>query len=304
MRLFVFGLGYSASHFITQFGGRFVGIAGTVRDHEKAAELCRAGIETHVFDGASESSPEHAAVATALAKADAVLVSVPPSPVGCPVHRAFAAVLARAPGPRWIGYLSTVGVYGDHGGRWIDETTPPATRNARSLQRLAAEKAWSEVAPATGKRLDILRLPGIYGPGRNALVELAAGRAKRIARPGQVFNRIHVADIAGTIAALIARAADEPAGIGIYNVCDDEPAPQADVVAHAAKLLGLPPPPEVSLEAAGLSPMGLSFWTENKRVSNARLRNELGIELGYPTYREGLAALHAAGEGRAAPRRA
>ncbi|MFC7396434.1 SDR family oxidoreductase [Chelatococcus sp. GCM10030263] len=302
MRLFVFGIGYSASAFITRYGERFRAIAGTVRAPGKAAELQAQGIDAQVFDGSGTAPDENrSAIATALAEADAVLVSVPPGADGCPAYTAFGASLAEAPRLRWIGYLSTVGVYGDHDGDWVDENTPPSTRNARSLLRLAAEKGWSRLASETGKRLDILRLPGIYGPGRNALVEVAAGRARRIARPGQVFNRIHVEDIAATLAVLTARAEHSPAGGGVYNVCDDEPAPQSDVIAYAARLLGLPPPPEVSLEEAGLSPMGLSFWTENKRICNARLKADLGLELAYPSYREGLEGLLNAGEGRGAP---
>jgi nucleoside-diphosphate-sugar epimerase len=301
MRLFIFGIGYSASAFIARYGARFTAIAGTVRAPSKAAELRAQGIDAHVFDGSGMAPGDNRLViAAALGEADAVLVSVPPGPDGCPAYTAFHASFAEAPRPRWIGYLSTVGVYGDHGGGWVDEDTPPATRNARSLLRLAAENAWSRLAAQTGGRLDILRLPGIYGPGRNALVEVAAGRARRIARPGQVFNRIHVEDIAATLATLTARAAQSPAGAGVYNVCDDEPAPQSEVIAYAAGLLGLPPPPEVTLEEAGLSPMGLSFWTENKRVRNARLKTDLGVKLAYPSYREGLQGLFAAGEGRAA----
>jgi nucleoside-diphosphate-sugar epimerase len=300
MRLFVFGIGYSTSAFIARYSERFTAITGTVRAPDKAAALQAQGIDAHVFDGSSAApSDNHSAIAAALAQADAVLVSVPPGPDGCPAYMAFGASLAAASRPRWIGYLSTVGVYGDHGGGWVDENTSPSTHNARSLLRLAAEAAWSRLASQTGKRLDILRLPGIYGPRRNALVEVAAGRARRIARPGQVFNRIHVEDIAATLAILTARAEQSPTS-RVYNVCDDEPAPQSEVIAYAAGLLGVPPPPEVTLEAAGLSPMGLSFWTENKRVCNARLKADIGVELAYPSYREGLEALYAAGEGGAA----
>lgn len=297
MRLFVFGLGFSALAFIEAYRTQFTAIGGTVRSADKAAELTRSGVEALLFSGATPADP---AIAAWLATADAVLVSIPPGAGGCPALDVFGRAIAAAKSVTWLGYLSTVGVYGDHNGEWVDETTPLATRNARSLLRVEAERAWSELATEAGKPLDILRLPGIYGPGRNALVDLANGRARRIARPGQVFNRIHVADIAITLAVLTRRAAATRATppVAIYNVSDDEPAPQTDVVSYAASLLGVPAPTETTLDEAGLSPMGLSFWTENKRISNARLKRELSISLAYPNYRAGLDALFAAGDGR------
>jgi len=186
----------------------------------------------------------------------------------------------------WFGYLSTVGVYGDHGGAWIDEETPPDPRVARTAARIAVEKAWTEFGRRRDMPAGIFRLAGIYGPGRNPFVKLAEGSAHRIVKPGQVFNRIHVADIAATLRAAIARPAAR-----LYNVADDEPAPPQDVVTYAAGLMGIAPPPEVPFAEADLSPMARSFYEGNRRIANRRIRGELGVTLAYPTYRDGLAAL-------------
>ncbi len=188
---------------------------------------------------------------------------------------------------RWIGYLSTIGVYGDQGGAWTDEATPATPRSARSKVRLDAEAAWLALGAATGKAVQIFRLSGIYGPGRNPIVKLREGRSQRIVKAGQVFNRIHVDDIATTLLASI----DRPRPGAIYNVTDDEPAAPQTVTEHAAALTGLPLPPAIDFETADLSPMARSFYGENKRVRNRLIRDELGVALAYPTYREGLAAL-------------
>ena len=187
----------------------------------------------------------------------------------------------------WIGYLSTVGVYGNHNGAWVDEDSATRPASERSLRRLQAEQAWREFRKETGRRVEIFRLSGIYGPGRSVVDNLKAGTARRIVKPGQVFNRIHVDDIARVLAAAI----DKDTGHAVYNVSDDEPAPPEDVVAYAAELLGLPVPPALPFEAAGLNAMAASFWAESKRVRNTRIRSDLGVELLYPTYREGLRAL-------------
>ncbi|MCP4383064.1 MAG: NAD(P)-dependent oxidoreductase, partial [Hyphomicrobiales bacterium] len=194
--------------------------------------------------------------------------------------------IAAAAGLAWIGYLSTVGVYGDHGGGWIDETAPLRPRPGRSQNRVDAEQAWQTLAAARTCPLGIHRIAGIYGPGRNAFVNLSKGKARRLVKPGQVFNRIHVADIARTLAASLECPASR-----IYNLADNEPAPPQDVVTFAADLMGVAPPPEVPFEQAELSPMARSFYGENKRVSNRRIREELGVALAYPTYRQGLTAL-------------
>jgi nucleoside-diphosphate-sugar epimerase len=289
VNLFAFGLGYSATHFVQRYRDRFQGLAGTVTSDGKAAALHAEGIETFVFDDA-RADPR---IAGALARADALLISIPPDARGDPMLRHFAAAIAAAPRLAWIGYLSTVGVYGDHGGGWVDEDTLPRPIGARSRQRLSAEQAWLELGARAGKPVHIFRLAGIYGPGRNALAQLAAGTARRIVKSGQVFNRIHVEDIAAVLAASIAR----PRVGGVYNLVDDEPAPPQDVVAHAAGLAGIEPPPAVPFAEAQLTGMAASFRGECKRVANRRMKDELGVALSYPSYREGLAALHAAGEG-------
>lgn len=227
------------------------------------------------------------ALASRLAETTHLLLSAPPGPNGDPLLAWHAADVRRAPQLEWIGYLSTIGVYGDHGGAWIDETTPATPRPGRSQARLDAENAWLKLAAATDKRVQIFRLPGIYGPGRSAIDQLRAGTAKRIVKPGQVFNRIHVDDIAAVLAA----AADGRGRHSHYNLADDEPAPAEDVVAFAAGLIGVPAPPQVPFEAAQLSAMARSFYEEAKRVRNDRIKQDLGVRLQYPTYREGLRAI-------------
>lgn len=282
MRLFILGFGYSARHFVRRFGGTFAQIACTVRDPARRDDL--AGIEVHPFAG---SDPDRATVER-IREADILLVSIPPGPVGDPAIAAFADALATS--RRKIVYLSTIGVYGDHAGAWVDESTPPQAALERTRMRLAAEQAWMD---ATGGDAAILRLAGIYGPGRNALATLRAGTARRIIKPGQVFNRIHVDDIASAIMAAVHHQNG-----GTWNVCDDEPAPPQDVIAFAAQLIGIAPPPEESFATAEMSAMARSFYASSARVSNAKLKRELGVTLAYPTYRHGLDALWRAGEGR------
>jgi hypothetical protein len=286
-RLFCFGLGYTARHFVNEFGGRFEAITGTVRTPGKAGAGDGPAVETMVFDGHSASRE----LMARLHEASAVLVSIPPSEAGDPVLLGLGGRI-DAPGLAVIVYLSTVGVYGDHRGAAVDETTMPRPVSGRSQARLAAEAAWRELGGRSGVPVAILRLGGIYGPGQNALANLVAGRARRIVKPGQVFNRIHVADIAQAIGGAIERRAD-----GIYNVVDDEPAPPQDVTVLAAKLLDREPPPEVAFADAAktMTPMALSFYGENKRVENRKLKSELGVKLRYPTYREGIRSLYESG---------
>ncbi len=282
MRLFILGLGYSARHFVRLFGGGFSHIAGTVRDPAQRRDL--AGVEVHAFSG---NSPARETVER-MRDADVLLVSIPPGSAGDPAIAAFSDVLA-ASRHRKIVYLSTIGVYGDHAGGWVDESTPPQASLDRTRMRVAAEQAWTDT---TGGDAAILRLAGIYGPGRNALVTLRAGTARRIIKPGQVFNRIHVDDIASAIMAAI----HHPSG-GTWNVCDDEPAPPQDVIAYAAKLMNVAPPPEEAFETAEMSAMARSFYASSARISNAKMKRELGVTLAYPTYRHALDALWQAGEG-------
>jgi nucleoside-diphosphate-sugar epimerase len=277
MNLFVFGLGYTAGHFAARERARFASVTAT-RQSPAAID----GITVRVFSP-DETDPR---IADDLRRADAILVSIPPDSGHDPALAAFAEAVAASPA-RWIGYLSTIGVYGDQGGAWIDEATPPAPSHPRTRDRVAAEEAWLSLGARTGKAVQVFRLSGIYGPGRNAFEKLRQGKAQRIVKPGQVFNRIHVADIATTLAASL----DRPRPGAVYNVTDDEPAPPQDVTAFAAELAGLPLPPAVDFDTATLSPMARSFYGENKRVRNRLIREELGVELAYPTYREGLRGL-------------
>ncbi|MBH0238855.1 SDR family oxidoreductase [Methylobrevis albus] len=296
LRLFIFGAGYSAKAVAARLGGAADWIGGTTRDAEKAAELARLGIEPFVFDGTAPA----AALRPALARATHLLVSIAPDSGADPALAQHRADIAAAAELSWIGYFSTVGVYGDHGGGWVDETTPTQPVSRRSKLRVEAEEAWREFADARGLPLSLIRLSGIYGPGRNGFVNLERGRARRLVKPGQVFNRIHVEDIARfTVAAL------EQRHDGVLNVTDDEPAPPQDVVARAAEIMGVAAPPEQDFDTAELSPMARSFYGENKRVSNAATKRALGLEMAYPTYREALAALWAEGTWRdGAPRSA
>ena len=285
--LICFGLGYSADHYLGLFGERFTHIVGTVRSAERAASLnARFDGRVHIFafDGHSPT-PE---VKTAIAQADAALVSIPQTQSGDPVLGAFGDALSNAAHLRSVVYLSTVGVYGDHAGAWVDEETPPRPDMARSRERLAAEEAWQDFGAHSRIPVAILRLAGIYGAGRNALVQIARGDARCIVKPGQVFNRIHVDDIAQAIDAALTQKAS-----GIFNVADDEPCPPGDPLVFAAQLLGRAPPPEISFEAAApaMSSLALSFWQDCRRVRNDKLKRELGVTLRYPTYREGLRAL-------------
>ena len=297
--LFCFGIGYSAEHHIARCGADLDRIAGTVRDDAKAARLAQDGIGSSAVDAvAFDGSTAGGEIEERLADSDLVLVSVPPDADGDPVLRCCGDALARALRPRAIVYLSTVGVYGDHQGGWVDETTPPVPITARSGERLAAEREWTALAAHTGKALAILRLSGIYGPGRNALRQLETSTARRIVKPGQVFNRIHVADIANAIQAAFAKQAD-----GIFNVTDDLPTPPGEPITFAAELLGVRPPPEIPFDEAArtMTPMALSFYGESKRVRNDKMKGVLGLRpLRYPTYREGLRALFAAGDHRIA----
>jgi dTDP-4-dehydrorhamnose reductase len=285
--LICFGFGYCAEHFVAEFGDKFERIVATVRGAERAEVLnaYRAGpLEAVAFDG-GHASPE---LRDAIAQARYALVSIPPGEDGDPVLGVFGDDLAAAKNLRSIVYLSTVGVYGDHAGGWVDEQTPATPVSARGRRRLAAEGAWQELGARRGIAVAVLRLAGIYGPGQNALTQIARGKARRIVKPGQVFTRIHVGDIAQAIEAAFTRCAS-----GVFNVADDEPAAPADPIVFAAQLLGRVPPPEERFDdaAASMSPMALSFWQECRRVKNDKLKRALGVTLHFPTYREGLKAL-------------
>lgn len=290
MKLFAFGLGYCARDFIASHGAAFDAIYATVRDAEKLRALPD---DPRVTTFAFDRDHEDPAISAALAETDVLIVSVPPSISVEPVLGKFGRRLAALTQKLTIIYLSTLGVYGDHNGDWVDEDSVPTPKSDRSTARVSAEKSWMALARDPRNTLHILRLAGIYGPARNALEALRHGTAHRIVKKDQVFNRIHVADISAAIAALLRY----DGGSEIWNLSDDEPAPPQDVVTYAAALMGIEPPPEQDVETANLSPMGRSFYNENKRATNHKLKQKLGHSLIYPTYREGLTALWEAGEG-------
>lgn len=270
--LFVFGLGYSALQLAARLKPRGWSIGGTVRSGEKAARLQAGGIAAQVWTGEG---------ALAVPEGAHWLVTLPPGREGCPAALAAGGDAGRAAS---IAYLSTTGVYGDLKGGWAFEWSPVAPGSARAKARVVAENQWRD---ASAGRARIVRLPGIYGPGRSPLDRVRDGSAQRVIKPGQVFSRVHVDDIASGLEALIAH----PDAPGVFHLCDDLPAPPQDVTAFAAELLGLPVPPDVAIEDAGLSAMALSFYAECKRVSNARAKAALGWRLRHPTYRDGLRAM-------------
>jgi nucleoside-diphosphate-sugar epimerase len=279
LKLFAFGYGYAAQALARRLAPRGWTIAATYR------ETAPQGVAAVGLDDA-------AGLVREISDAQAVLVSAPPGAEGCPALPALVPALARAQAfPDWIGYLSTTGVYGDRQGGWVSETSALAAQSIEGARRVVAERDWLDVGRGMGLTVTVFRLPGIYGPGRSAFDRLRAGTAQRIVAPGQVFSRIHVDDLAAGLAASIAR----PRAGGIYNLCDDRPAPNSDVIAYAAELIGITPPPEVALAEAGLSAAARRFYAESKRVSNARAKAELGWRPAYPTYREGLRAILKAG---------
>lgn len=285
MGVFFFGMGFSslaAARALHESGDRGLPIAGTRRSEEGLEALADSPYRLHVFDG------RHAGTTLQpdLVAARQVVLSIPPGEAGDPVLALHRGDLDRARELDWLCYYSTVGVYGNFDGAWIDESAPTVPINARSALRVRVEQHWRAYAKARGIPLLVLRLAGIYGPGRSSFDKLREGTARRIVKPGQVFNRIHVADI-GRVTALAAKARLA----GTFNLSDDEPAPPQDLIAHAARLLGLPAPPDIAFESAEMTPMARSFYNDNKRVSNAAIKQALGIELLYPDYRAGLDAI-------------
>ncbi|MBN8533281.1 MAG: SDR family oxidoreductase [Rhizobiales bacterium] len=282
MHLLILGFGYSASAFAREIRPECASITVTARSAEKVDRLRAESWDALPFDGLTSAPALNAAVH----RATHVLVSAPPSEVGDPVLRALGPRLLEAPVLKRVLYLSTVGVYGDHEGAWVDEESPLRPVSQRSLQRVAAENSWQVFAASRNIDLGIFRLSGIYGPGRSAIDNLRAGTARRIIKPGQVFNRIHVADIAGALSAAI--RCNGP--LGVFNLTDHEPAPPQDIVEFAARLLNVPVPPDIPFDEAKLSEMGRSFYGENKRVTNGLIRSALNYTFRCPTYREGLRA--------------
>ena len=275
--LLSFGHGYSARALARRLLPQGWTVLGTTRNPDKARALKAEGITPILWpDGDLRG---------ALSKASHVLCSAGPEADGDPVLALLRDQIARAaPRLEWVGYLSTTGVYGDHEGGWVDEDTPLTPSTRRGRMRVEAEQAWQSMP---GLPLHIFRLAGIYGPGRGPFEKVRNGTARRIIKPGQVFSRIHVDDIAQVLEASIHR----PRPGAIYNLCDDDPAPPQDVIGHAAELLGLPLPPEVPFDQADLTPMARSFYAESKRVRNDLIKTELGVKLLHPDYRHGLRAL-------------
>jgi dTDP-4-dehydrorhamnose reductase len=288
LKVFFFGLGYCARRLIQRES--WIEASGTARSAEAVSILRRGGVDAYRFAGSEAGR----GLEQALAEAEAIVVSIPPREgAGATLDR-FGPTIAASPALQRIVYYSTIGVYGDHGGGWVNETSATRTRTARGLARLKDEARWTAAARARGAEADVLRLAGIYGPGRNTLINLSRGEARRIVKSGQVFNRTHVDDIAQISHLVLTRQVKGQ----IWNVADEEPAPPQDVVAYAAALLGVEPPPEEPFDEARLSSMGREFYADNKRVSIAKAKALLGFEPAYPTYREGLKALAEAGEGR------
>lgn len=271
------GHGYSARALAARLIPRGWHVTGTTRSAEKAGALGKTDVTPMIWPGSD--------VRQTLAQASHILISAGPCQDGDPVLAELRdEIAAAAPHLTWVGYLSTTGVYGDHQGGWVDENTPLTPSTKRGQARVAAEAAWQAIPDLP---LHIFRLAGIYGPGRGPFAKVRNGTARRILKEGQVFSRIHVDDIAQVLHASI----DHPNPGAVYNLCDDDPAPPQDVIGYAAELLGLPVPSAVAFEAADLSPMARSFYAESKRVRNDRIKEELGVELIYPTYQDGLQAM-------------
>ena len=277
--LFCFGLGYSAMALSRRLDAAGWTIRGTCRKPARKAALGALGISAALFDGDTPMDP-----ADLLQGATHVLLSIPPGAEGDPAFRQHAQDIAAAGTVKWVGYFSTTGVYGNRDGDWVDETSDLRPGNERSQRRVDAERDWLSWGDRHGISVQIFRLPGIYGPGRSAVDQVKAGTARRISKAGHVFSRIHVEDIATTVAASIARA--QPGGI--YNVCDDEPAAPGDVVAYVCELLSREPPPEIPYDEADMSPMAKSFWSDNRRIRNDRMKQDLGVRLDFPDYRIGI----------------
>ncbi len=287
------GFGYSAQHYVAAYGKRFDRIVGTTRTVASAQALGArryggSSVEVEVFDGEGATS----ALNDAVAGASALLISIAPqggTEGGTdPTLAHLRGAVTAAPGLGAIVYLSTIAVYGNHDGGWVDEATPVGPALSRAADRVEAERAWQAVGAARGIPVAVIRIAGIYGPGVNAIESLRANKSRRIVKPGQVFNRIHVDDLAQIIEMALARRAD-----GVFNAADDEPTAPGDPIVFAANLLGVAPPPEIAFEDArkSMSEFAISFYGESKRVKNERIKSVLGVKLRYPTYREGLLAL-------------
>lgn len=282
-RLFCFGLGYVGSAMARERRAAGWHAAGTVRDPAHVASAQAGGVAVHRFAADAELDP------AALAGATHILSTVPPEGARDPVLAALSQAIIALPALRWVGYISSTGVYGNRDGAWVDEESATDPSGPRGRHRLLAEEAWRDLWRHRGVPVHVFRVAGIYGPGRSALDLVRAGKARRIVKPGQFFSRVHRDDIVAVLGASIA----QPSPGAVYNVADDRPAPPDEVIAHAATLLGIAPPPAEPYEeaAASLSPMARAFYADNRRIANGRIKRELGVRLRYPSYREGLAAI-------------
>jgi nucleoside-diphosphate-sugar epimerase len=287
-KLFIFGFGFSSTAIAEKAGEDFDIICGTSRSQEKVDKLRAQGFEAEIFDGAS--TPE---LEAQLADTTHIVMSISPGEED-PVLQAFPNLIELAPKLEWIGYLSTVGVYGHHDGAWVDETSELRPVSKRSRQRVAAEEAWTDLATKNDIPFSIFRLSGIYGPGRNWFINIEKGTSRRLVKPDQVFNRIHREDIGQAVVLAMRKNIGE-----VFNVTDDDPAPPQDVVTYAHELMGKTPPPEVDFETADISPMARSFYGENKRVSNQKSKDVLGLEYHWPNYKFSLEKLWREGSWKA-----
>jgi dTDP-D-glucose 4,6-dehydratase len=277
-QLFCFGLGFSSQALAKRLLPQGWGVSGTVRGEQE--DSCAKNISVFPFDG-SRSTTE---ISEAISRATHLLITIPPQPLGDVVLENFAEEISRARQLQWIGYISSTGVYGDTQGKWVDESSPLLASTNSNRQRIEVESAWLRIGKDYGLRVMVFRCVGIYGPGRNLLVSVRQGRARRIDKPGLVFSRIHSEDLAQTLEASMKK----PQPGEIYNVSDDCPSPPVEAVEYACSLLGVEPPPLVPFEEAGLSPTARGFYITNKRVSNKKIKQELGVTLRYPDYRSGL----------------
>ncbi len=282
--LFIFGFGFTARALAKELRASDFVISATAQTTKGAATIRALGHQGFVM---SDDNAPDTDVKSALASATHILSFVPPGVSSDPVLATLNEDIANAPDLTWLGYLSTIGVYGNHNGAWVDEATPATPQSNRSKRRLLAERAWQQLAQRCNMSLSLFRLAGIYGPGRSAIERVKSGSARCIIKPNQVFNRIHVEDAARVVAASLA-APDKP---GTYNLTDDLPAAPEDVISYAAEILDAPPPPRIAIEDAGLSTMAKSFYSENKRVRNQRIKEDLGVRLRFPTYKLGLRAI-------------
>lgn len=278
------GLGFTARALARRLHAVGWRIVGSTRTEAGVLAIRQQGYDVLLLN----SDTEPGTLERAICSVTHILISASPDEDGDPIIARVKAVRERLPNLEWIGYLSTIGVYGAHDGAWIDEDTPPSPTSERGKRRLFAERAWLDFGERHAIAVQVFRLPGIYGPGRSVFDRLRAGTSRRIIKPGQVFNRMHVDDIAGALEAAINAASHDHT---IYNLTDGHPAPPQDVIVFAAELMGIAPPPEVAFDDAEMSPMARSFYGDNKRVSNKRMINELGYEPVYPTYQQGLSAI-------------